>query len=156
MKKAQKRGLNFGITSGVITTLGLIYGLHSSVGTKVAILGGILTIAIADSLSDALGMHISVESTGEDHKNVDAATKYTFLSKFSVALTFLIPFLFLNIIPALILSTIWGVSIIVYVNYRIAKKLRKKPLKFITEHLSLTALVLILAHFVGVGINYFF
>lgn len=156
MKKAEKRGLNFGLTSGVITTLGLIYGLQSSIGSKAAILGGILTIAIADSLSDAMGMHVSVESTGEDHKNVDIATKTTFLSKFFVAISFIIPFTFLEIIPALAIATFWGAGIISYSNYRIAKKLKEKPHKLIFEHLSLTALVIILTHFVGILINYLF
>lgn len=156
MQKSEKRGLNFGITSGVITTLGLIFGLQSSVGSKLAILGGILTIAIADALSDALGMHISVESTGENEKSIDEAAKYTFLSKLLVALTFLIPFIFLNIKTALIVAVIWGSAIIIYTNYKLAKKLKKNPPKIILEHLGLATLVIILSHLAGLAINFFF
>ena len=58
-----RKGLGFGLTSGVITTLGLIVGLDASTGSRFAILAGILAIAVSDSLSDALGMHISEEST---------------------------------------------------------------------------------------------
>ena len=62
MKISIRKGLGFGLTSGIITTLGLIVGLNSGTNSKVVVLGGILVIAIADSLSDALGIHISEES----------------------------------------------------------------------------------------------
>ena len=63
-KHSLEVGLSFGITSGIITTLGLMVGLHSGTHSKVTVIGGILTIAIADSFSDALGIHISEESEG--------------------------------------------------------------------------------------------
>ena len=62
MKNSLKKGYSFGLTSGIITTLGLIVGLNSSTGSKLVVIGGIITIAIADAMSDALGMHISQES----------------------------------------------------------------------------------------------
>ena len=52
IKKSLKIGLSFGLTSGVITTLGLLVGLNSSTHSKMVVLGGILVIAIADALSD--------------------------------------------------------------------------------------------------------
>ena len=55
-------GLFFGTTSGVITTCGLLVGLASGTGSLAAVLGGILVIAVADSMSDALGIHLSEES----------------------------------------------------------------------------------------------
>ena len=59
MEHSLKVGFSFGITSGIITTLGLMVGLNSSTNSKVAVIGGILIIAIADAFSDALGIHIS-------------------------------------------------------------------------------------------------
>ncbi len=56
MKESLNTGISFGLTSGVITTLGLIVGLHSGTHSKLAIIGGIITIAIADAFSDALGI----------------------------------------------------------------------------------------------------
>ncbi|MGZ8381620.1 MAG: hypothetical protein ACXW4C_08190, partial [Nitrospira sp.] len=55
MKASFKTGLSFGLTSGVITTLGLMVGLHSGTHSRTVVIGGILTIAIADAMSDALG-----------------------------------------------------------------------------------------------------
>jgi len=62
MGHSLKTGFSFGLTSGIITTLGLMVGLHSGTHSKLAVTGGILTIAIADAFSDALGIHISEES----------------------------------------------------------------------------------------------
>ena len=47
MRLSLKIGFSFGLTSGVITTLGLMVGLHSGTNSKLAVMGGILTIAIA-------------------------------------------------------------------------------------------------------------
>ena len=58
MKTFVMKGLGYGLTSGIITTLGMMVGLNAGTHSKVAVLGGIFIIAIGDSLSDALGMHI--------------------------------------------------------------------------------------------------
>ncbi|MEM4263494.1 MAG: hypothetical protein QW666_01185, partial [Candidatus Woesearchaeota archaeon] len=61
MKIQYRKGFGFGLTSGVITTLGLIVGLDASTQSRFAVLAGIFAIAISDACSDALGMHISEE-----------------------------------------------------------------------------------------------
>ena len=60
MKESVKKGFGFGLTSGVITTLGMMVGLNASTGSRTAVIGGIIAIAIADAFSDAVGMHILV------------------------------------------------------------------------------------------------
>jgi len=62
MKSSLKTGLSFGLTSAIITTLGLMVGLHSGTHSRLAVIGGVLTIAIADAFSDAMGIHISEEA----------------------------------------------------------------------------------------------
>lgn len=62
MKHSLRTGITFGMTSGVITTLGLMVGLHSGTHSQIVVLGGILTIAVADACSDALGIHVSEEA----------------------------------------------------------------------------------------------
>ena len=66
MKISIRKGLGFGLTSGVITTLGLLVGLNAGTHSKKIVLGGILLIAIADALSDALGIHISEEAGSKE------------------------------------------------------------------------------------------
>jgi vacuolar iron transporter family protein len=59
MNGSIRTGLHFGLTSWVITTLGMMVGLHSGTHSPRAVVGGILTIAVADAFSDAVGIHIS-------------------------------------------------------------------------------------------------
>jgi hypothetical protein len=56
---AVRTGIYFGLPPGVITTLGLIVWLHAGTQSTVTVIGGVLTIAVADACSDALGIHIS-------------------------------------------------------------------------------------------------
>ncbi len=46
MKKFLKVGMGFGLSSATITTLGLMIGLQSSTGSKLAIIGGILLLRL--------------------------------------------------------------------------------------------------------------
>jgi len=92
------KGISFGLTSGVITTLGMMVGLHSGTHSKLAVLGGILTIAVADAFSDALGIHISEESQNtQTTKEVWESTIATFFAKLIFALTFVIPVALLDL-----------------------------------------------------------
>lgn len=146
-----KKGISFGLTSGTITTLGLIVGLHSAtIDGRNIILGGIITIAIADAFSDALGIHISEESEKHrTHKEVWEATIATFLAKFFYALTFLIPMLLItNTTTAITVSIIYGFSILSLLSYYIGKH-DGGVWKSIAEHLAIATVVIIIAHYVG-------
>lgn len=82
MKHSLKTGFSFGLTSGIITTLGLMVGLHSGTHSRLVVMGGILTIAIADAFSDALGIHISQEFQKKySVKEIWEATLATLFSK---------------------------------------------------------------------------
>lgn len=94
MNHAVKTGFSFGSTSGIITTLGLMVGLHSGTHSKLVVIGGILMIAIADAFSDALGIHISEESENKHtSKEIWQATLSTFIFKFIFASLFILPVL---------------------------------------------------------------
>ncbi|MBT3984836.1 hypothetical protein HOD38_02830 [archaeon] len=150
MNHSWKIGFNFGLTSGVITTLGLMIGLNASTHSKLVVLGGILTIAIADSLSDAMGIHMSEESENKHtNKEIWQSTFAAFLSKLIMALTFVIPVLTLPLETAIIASIIWGLLLISVLSFKIAKQQKEKPWKIVLEHIGLTIVVIILTHFIG-------
>lgn len=101
MKDSLRTGITFGLTSAVITTLGLMVGLHSGTGSKMVVLGGVLTIAIADAFSDALGIHVSEEAKNiHTTRQIWVATIATFMTKFIFSLTFVVPVLFLALSTA--------------------------------------------------------
>ncbi len=150
MKLSIKKGLSFGSTSGIITTLGLIVGLNSNTHSHLVLIGGILVIAIADAMSDALGIHISQEAENKNTKvEVWESTIATFLSKFLFSLTFLIPVLLLPLFTAIIVCIAWGVSLIIVLSYFLAKQQRINPLGVIFEHLIISAIVIVITHYVG-------
>jgi hypothetical protein len=65
MNRKLNTGVSFGLTSGAITTLGLMVGLHSETKSTAVVVGGVLTIAIADAFSDALAIHVAEESENQ-------------------------------------------------------------------------------------------
>lgn len=157
LKESIKSGFGFGLTSGIITTLGLIIGLHAGSHSKKVIIGGILTIAIADAFSDALGFHIAKESENRHtSKEIWEATISTLFSKFLVVVTFVVPILFFPLVEAIISSILWGISLVTVFSYYLAKIQDKRPWKVITEHLFITVVVIFLTHGVGVWIRSLF
>lgn len=149
-KNSLKTGLSFGITSGVITTLGLMIGLNSGTHSKLAVIGGILTIAISDAFSDALGIHISEESESRHTtREVWESTICTFATKFLFALTFVIPILLLKLSTAVIVSAGWGLLVLIIFNYYLAREVKVTPWKVISEHLLIAFVVILITHYVG-------
>lgn len=157
MKHSIKVGLCFGLTSGIITTLGLMIGLHSSTNSHIVVIGGIITIAIADSLSDALGIHISEEAENK-HSEIEIweSTISTFLFKFIIASSFVIPILLLDLTIAIIVNIIFGLFLLCIFSYNIAKSQKTKPLKVVLEHLIIAIVVIIAAYYVGNWISLIF
>ena len=158
MKHSLKTGLCFGLTSGIITTLGLIVGLNAGTHLKSVVIGGILIIAIADAMSDALGIHISEEAGHENisDKEVWESTISTFFFKLIFALSFIIPVLFFELKTAVIISIIWGLFLLTGFSYYLAKERKINPIKVIGEHIIIAILVILTTHFVGGLINSIF
>lgn len=156
MEKALKTGLGFGLTSGVITTLGLMVGLYAGTNSKLAVMGGILTIAIADAFSDALGIHVSKEYEGQYSKTkIWKATISTLIFKFIFASLFIIPILALDELVIAILTNIaLGLLTITVFSFVVAKK--GQELKVMAEHLTIAALVVIATNYTGYWIKIFF
>lgn len=145
-----RTGLYFGATSGVITTIGLITGLHAGTHSVAAVLGGIFVIAVADAMSDALGIHLAEEADPDTtHAHVWAATVSTFLNKFVFALSFAVPLLFLPLDQAVIASIAWGMLVITVLSYYLARAQDASPLKVIGEHLGIAIVVIVLSHLIG-------
>ena len=150
MKTSFKTGLSFGLTSGVITTLGLMVGLHSGTHSRNVVIGGILTIAIADAMSDALGMHIAEESKNNGiPSEIWESTLATFVAKFLIATTFVVPVLLLPLEQAMIVSVGWGLTLLAVLSYRLALAQQIPAWKVIAEHGVIGVSVIAITHFVG-------
>lgn len=150
MDHSLKIGVSFGITSAIITTLGLIVGLNAGTSSELVVMGGILTIAIADAFSDALGIHISEESENvHTTKEIWTSTLATFAAKFFFALTFIIPVLLFKLYIAIIVNVAWGLCALAAFSYYIARKQKGSPWKAVFEHVSIGVVVIVVTNFVG-------
>jgi len=150
LREQLRLGVSFGMTSAVITTLGLMVGLHSGTHSKAVVLGGILTIAIADAFSDALGIHVSEESEGlHTPMQIWEATLVTFMGKFVFALTFALPVFLLHLSLAILVSLVWGLSILAVLSYAMARAKGERPWKVVGEHILIAIVVVAVTHWVG-------
>lgn len=152
-----KEGFSFGLTSAIITTLGLMIGLAFSTESKLIVIAGIITIAIADAFSDSLGIHLSGESrTKFKTRDIWIATFSTFLSKFFFALTFLIPILLFDLITALLIGTIYGIILLSSLSFYIARKRKENVFKAIFSHLLIASFVILCSYIIGNIIHFYF
>jgi VIT1/CCC1 family predicted Fe2+/Mn2+ transporter len=148
-------GVSFGLTSAVITTLGMIVGLYSATSSRLAVVAGVIILSIADSLSDAAGMHLSEEAEMENgrpkhsHREIWLTTIFTFLSKLVFTLTFAVPIILLPLKRAILVSVGWGMLLIIVLNFFLAKSKGEKPLPLIIEHLLLSLLVIGVSNWSG-------
>jgi VIT1/CCC1 family predicted Fe2+/Mn2+ transporter len=150
MKSSWQTGIGFGLTSGVITTVGLMVGLHAGTHSRTAVVGGILTVAIADALSDALGIHLAEESRVPARAgHVWEATVSTFLAKCVTAGTFAIPVLLFDLPTSIVVSIVWGLVVLTGLTLLLARKQGLTPWVPIGEHLLVAAGVVVSSYYVG-------
>lgn len=149
-----RTGLFFGATSGVITTTGLITGLNAGTHSVTAVLGGIFVIAVADAMSDALGIHLAEEANPDaTTQHIWSATVSTFLNKFIFALSFAVPLLLLPLDQAVLASLAWGMLVIVVLSFFLARAQKASPVLIIAEHLTIAVLVVVFSHLIGVWVS---
>ena len=158
MRLALKKGFSFGLTSGIITTLGMMVGLSAGTHSRIAVIGGILVIAVGDALSDAMGVHISEEAVADGYGKADIwrATLSTLVFKFIFASIFVVPVLLLSLEVAILVSIVIGLVLISIFSFVFALHQKVKPIHVVAEHVVITLLVIMLTHFVGVFVNTYF
>jgi len=124
-----RTGLFFGATSGVV-------------------------IAVADSMSDALGIHLAEESDpNATTHHIWSATISTFVNKFIFAISFAVPLLLLPLDQAVIASLVWGMLVIVVLSYFLARAQNASPVLIVAEHLGIAILVVVLSHLIGAWVG---
>ncbi len=154
MDHSAKTGIGFGLTSAVITTLGLMVGVNAGTHSRVAVIGSILTVAVADSFSDALGIHIMEETQGEySHGTVWKSSLYAFLSKMLIGGSFVAPLILFPLSTAINIAMLWGLLILGAFSYYIGSFEEKSPWKVVLEHEVIAVIVIFVSHYIGVLIS---
>ena len=138
--------ISFGATSGIVTILGLIVGLDRVTHPQSIIISGILAIAVADNISDSLGIHIYQESEGLNDKEVWFSTITNFMTRLIVSLTFILLIVLLPIKFAVPVSIAWGLFLLSMMSYSIAQARKLNPLRAILEHLAIAVVVIFVSN----------
>jgi len=147
---------SFGATSAIVTCLAFIIGLSRITNSKLSIIGSLLVIAIADNISDSLGIHIYQESDLKKSEEVRASTFLNFITRFFVILIFILLVFFLPTGYAIIFSIVWGMSLLIALSYLIAKEQKVNPYSAIFWHVALAVSVIIISNFLSEWIMGFF
>ncbi len=140
---------SFGATSSTVTSLGIIFGLLTSVNPKAGVIGALLVIAVADNIADSLGIHIYRESTATKKENTRMFTISNFITRFGITLTFVFLFVFLPIGYAAAFCTLIGFGILVFLSYLIGVQRKTSILKEVAVHLGIAIPVIIISHYLG-------
>lgn len=140
---------SFGAASAIITILGLVVGLDTMTDPKLSIIGGILVIALADNISDSMGIHIYQESECLGHREIWMSTITNFLTRLVVSFTFILIVYLLPIKIAVPCAVLWGFGLLSFISYAIARERGVSPLRAIMEHMSIAAFVVGASHMVG-------
>jgi VIT1/CCC1 family predicted Fe2+/Mn2+ transporter len=154
------QGITFGLTTSVITSLGLIAGLYAATASRLAVVSGIAVMAVADGLSDAVSLHTveEAELDGEGrprhtHAEVWMTTVFTFLAVALFSLSFVVPVLLFPLGAAIGAAIAWGLLLLAALNYYVARARGESPLRAIAEHVLLALGVVVASHYVGRAVS---
>ncbi len=146
---ADLRNYIFGSSAAIITDVSLIVGLGSARAGKGPILAGLLTIAVADNISDSLGIHMYKESEGFGQRFSLLSTTLNFCSRLLVSFTFIAIVVFLPMAHALYVGLIWGLLLIGLISYLISRSNRENAVREIAIHVLTAVVVIALSRFLG-------
>ena len=143
-----KRGINFGVVSGILMACAVIVGLVSAGSSKEVIAAAILVVAFADALSDSLSMQTT--SSNEAARSLWQSVALLIATKVIIASTYLMPLLLASNSVALIVCIIWSALLLAALGYYLERaKLRKGVVVTVTKYLVLLAAVSIISYYIG-------
>ena len=148
-QKDKVSNFSFGAVSAVITCLALITSFDTSAASRLGIIGSLCIIALADNISDTLGIHIYQEGEFSSFQKVWRGTLSNFMVRLCVIFVFIVFVLFLPPLFAIVCSLLYGFSILTGISYLVARKRNRDPKMVIGEHLVIALLVLGLSKYIA-------
>jgi vacuolar iron transporter family protein len=140
---------SIGATAAITTSMGLIAGLTQGDTAKTSIITGLLIIAIADNISDSLGIHIYKESEGASRQDINSYTYGNFIVRLFLSFTFVLIVLLFSSHTALIVSSVWGLVLLAILSYLIAKKKKTNPVREVVWHVVVALMVIVVCKLLG-------
>ena len=141
--------VSFGGASAVVTSLGLIVGSAAAQTSRASLLEALLIVALADNLTDALGIHIYQESEKLEGHHAFAATLGNFATRLAICGTFLLLVAALPAGSAVMVSLAWGLALLGLLTWLVARSRGVNPVSEVGKHLAIALAVIVMS--VGIG-----
>jgi len=138
-----------GSSAAVITNVSLIVGLGSGQAGKGPIIGGLLTIALADNIADSLGIHLYKESEGCGERSSAVSTALNFISRLLVSLTFIGVVIVFTTYQAIVIAIVWSLALLTVISYLITRRSGKSSIAEIARHVLVAVVAIVLSRCVG-------
>ena len=150
------RSYSFGSTAAIVTSVGLIVGFGAAAVSRATTVTSLLIVALADNISDSLGIHIYQESERLEARAAFRATLTNFVARLLVTMSFVVLVLSLPraVVPAIAL--VWGVLLLSILSYGVAKVRRVDPGREVIKHLIVALAVVLVSRALGTWIARWF
>ena len=132
----------------MITSLALIVSFDINNQSRLWIIGSLCVVALADNISDTLGIHIYQEGEFSSSQKVWRATLANFITRLCVIMVFILFVVFLPPVLVAGISILYGYLIITIISYLVARKRNLAPKTTILEHIIIASLVLGLSKYI--------
>ena len=120
---------------------------------RAAIIGSLLIVALADNLTDSLGVHVYQESERLAENEAFRTTVANFATRLLVSLSFVaIVVLIPTAVGAIITSLAWGLLLLAGLSHQLAKARGVTPLSEICKHCAVATIVIALSAAIGTWI----
>lgn len=87
---ARLTSLSYGGTAAIVTSMSLVVGLDTAMGSRAALVSSLLVVALADNLSDSLAIHMYQEAERLAPRRALRSTLLNFVVRLLVATTFVV------------------------------------------------------------------
>jgi adenylate cyclase class IV len=142
--------LAFGITSGILTTLGVLVGVKSATEARLSVIASVAAIAVADSCSDAFGMYMAkVSQRGVAPREALRHALATFAGKAFLPITFVVPLLALPLNAAIAVDLAWGALALALLSAEQAVVEQRSIARRIARNLAVAAVIVVNTWLIG-------
>jgi len=146
------RRVSFGATAAIVTSMALIVGLDAATASRNAIVGSLLIIAIADNLTDALGVHVYQESERLAPREAFRTTVTNFLARLLASLSFIGLMLLVPLPLAIRVAIAWGLGLLAVLSLWLARARGVAAVPEIAKHCAVAVAVIAFSRFIGTWI----
>jgi hypothetical protein len=147
------RRLSFGGPAAIVTSMALIVGLGTATATKMAIVGSLLVIGLADNLTDSLSVHIYQEAERLAQRQAMSTTAANYIARMTVTASFVLLVLLLPARTATFTAVAWGIFLLSGLSYLLAKARQVSATGEIFKHAGVALGVIVMSKAIGLAIQ---